>query len=387
LFCAIGFLTKGFPSIIFEGLTLFALCVFSKSIRPVFRWQHLAGIALFAALIGGYLYAYSFYSSPRILLADLLKESFNKSAFGEYPERFFSKVAMYPFNFLKILMPWSLLLLLLFKKHQFKLWSNPVIRFSILFILFNIPVYWFTGHPRMRYTYMFMPFCMILLAYIFYYFREEQPQFIYKITRYAAIVFVLIFAGILVVPFVLHVSNLYVGITVLLFAAFMYLNKKRMGSISVFVAGIVLIRLIYALVFIPFRYNHILPKYDREMANMAGTNEFQPVSIYMPPDTLNLVIDLKVCKMNFGTIPAIPYMAYQMPYYYYRNTGQVVRYDTILQPGKNYIGLRSMLSDLNAAILYSFRDKNQNNDEVVLFTVPTPNQAAASSPVKNFIKQ
>jgi 4-amino-4-deoxy-L-arabinose transferase-like glycosyltransferase len=388
LFCGIGFLTKGFPSLIFQALTLASLCVFNRSIRVIFKWQHLAGIGVFAIVVGGYLYAYSFHSSPGILLADLLKESFNKSAFGEYQEKLLSKIISYPFSFLKILLPWSLLLLLLFKKHRFRLWSNPVIRFSVLFILFNIPVYWFTGHPRMRYVYMFLPFCMIILAYIFYYFREEYPRLVGKIIRYGIGVLAIVFAGIVIAPFFLKIDLVLALSGVGLYFLYLFFSKKSTGYIGYFAGGIVMMRLVYALVFIPVRYEGTMVKYDKEMAVMAGVNNFQPVTIYRRPDTLNLVIDLKISKLNFGTIPAIPYMAYQMPYYYFRNTGQLVRFDTVIQQNKRYIGYRSSLEGLNPDILYSFRDKNQFNEEVVLFTIPERHYPGiTSSPVKGFLKR
>jgi hypothetical protein len=121
------------------------------------------------------------------------------------------------------------------------------------------------------------------------------------------------------------------------------------------------------------------------MATIAIENKFQPISIYRPPDTLDLIIDLKISKINFGTIPAIPYIAYQMPYYYYRFSGKVVRYDTILQQNKNYIGFRSWLKEMKPEILYSFKDKNQNNDEIVLFNIPET-AASISAPVKGILK-
>jgi 4-amino-4-deoxy-L-arabinose transferase-like glycosyltransferase len=388
LFCAIGFLTKGFPSIIFQALTLSALCAFNKNLRVVFRWQHLLGIALFTAIIGTYLYAYSFYSSPRILLADLLKESFNKSAFGEHSERFVSKALGYPLAFARLLLPWGLLLLLLFKKRSFPFWSNPFIRFSVLFILFNIPVYWLTGNPKMRYVYMFIPFCMIAAAYLFYHYRKEYPELLQKISRYSVVAVVVALAGLFVIPFLVKVNLLFITIAAVICLLFILVNSRKASFIVSFVSVMVLLRLVYAIAFIPIRYEYTRIKYDKEMAIMASANNFQPLTIYRKPDTLKLQIDLKLVKLNFGTIPTIPHIAYQMPYYYYKNSGQVVKYDTVLQENKNYIGYKSTLEGANASIIYSFRDKNQRNEEVVLFTIPgNPQTGIQTGPVKSFIKQ
>src|SRR5688572_22171280 len=59
IFCAIGFLTKGFPSVVFQGFTLIALCVFNRSVRVFFSWQHLIGLFVFCCLVGSYLFALS----------------------------------------------------------------------------------------------------------------------------------------------------------------------------------------------------------------------------------------------------------------------------------------------------------------------------------------
>ena len=133
IFCAIGFLTKGFPSLVFQGLTLVALCVFNRSVKLFFSWQHLVGILAFSGIVGAYLFALSFYTSPKWLLINLLNESLLKSAVGEKSERLWRKIFVYPFSFLKLLLPWSLLFLLLLKKHSYKLFGDPLVKFSILF--------------------------------------------------------------------------------------------------------------------------------------------------------------------------------------------------------------------------------------------------------------
>lgn len=61
-FCAIGFLTKGFPSLVFQALTLVAVCNYAKSIRVLFRPAHLLGILVFAAVAGAYFYIYIQYN-------------------------------------------------------------------------------------------------------------------------------------------------------------------------------------------------------------------------------------------------------------------------------------------------------------------------------------
>jgi 4-amino-4-deoxy-L-arabinose transferase-like glycosyltransferase len=367
-FCAIGLLTKGFPSILFEGLTLLALCVYNKSIRVLFRWQHLAGVVLFFVIAGGYFYAYSFHSSSERFLLNLLKESLDKSAVGDYPERLIRKIIDYPFSLFKILLPWSLLLLFFFKRHRFTFWSHRFIRFSLLFILFNIPVYWFTGHPRMRYSYMFVPFFMTIFAFIYYEFRATYPVVISKIFRWLPLVFVAAFGLILILPFTNRVNYIWYTIAVLSIGLYLYLYKKAaVYPVWYFGIGIVLLRFVFASLYLPARYKSIRLNYDKEIANIAAKNNFRPVRIYCKPDTLDLSINLKIARFHYDSFPAIPFLAYEIPYYYYKSSNQLVTYDTILRRNINYIGFLSQVKDMHPDILYSF--KNPEGEDVVLFRV------------------
>jgi len=370
-FCAIGLLTKGFPSFLFQGLTLLALAVFNRSPRVIFRWQHLAGMAVLALIVGGYLYAYSFHSSPARLVFNLLKESVNKSAVGEYSERLLQKVAEYPANFLKILMPWSLLLLLLLKKKSYGFWKHPFVRFSLLFILFNIPVYWFTGHPRMRYSYMFMPFAMVILAFIYTEARTAFPTLLQKVYKLLFIPFLLIFGLVASLPLMVKVPwGWYVFTLAAMTVYLIYYNRISRFRSWYFAGGIILARFALAAVYLPGWYDSFQQKYDRYLYEMAASNDFGPVSIYARPDTLDLSIDLKIARIPYDTIPAIPFLAYQIPYYYYRASRHIVTFDTILQPRRSYIGFRSALHEPGLQILYGFSDKNHNGDSVLLFRTP-----------------
>ena len=150
--------------------------------------------------------------------------------------------------------------------------------------------------------------------------------------------------------------------------AYLYLYKKALlPQVWFFGAGIVLLRFIYASLYLPGMYQEMELRYDQEMARLAEINKFQPVSIYSKPEMLDLSIDLKVARFHYDSIPVIPFLAYQIPYYYYRTSGKLVTYDTTLRSHTNYIGFRSSLGDLNTEILYSYKDLNHNGDSVVLF--------------------
>jgi hypothetical protein len=167
------------------------------------------------------LFAFSFYSSPQRLVINLLNESFLKSAVGEHSERLLKKVFVYPFSFFKLLLPWSLLLLLLFKRHSYRLFNNPLVRFSVLFIVFNLWIYALTGRPILRYVYAFIPFAFNIIVSIFWKANEEHPALIEKIFKYAGYVFICVLAGLMALPFFVNVS--------LMMIVLLSLNKTQPG--------------------------------------------------------------------------------------------------------------------------------------------------------------
>jgi len=370
--CAVGFLTKGSPSLLFQGLTLAALCVYNRSVRILFHWAHFVGIALLGVLVGSYFYVYSFYGQADKFFVNLLKESLNKSAVGENRQALWKKTLMYPAEFLKLLLPWSLFLFFLIRKTKLKLRHTPLVYFALLFILFNIPVYWFTGKPKMRYVYMFIPFALMILTSLYASFRERYPEVVQKVLHYMFILFALVLAGLIILPFLKDVNEVAAGICILLLAGYLVIYRRltiRYGIIC-FVMGLALVRLVYAVVLIPVRYEAREIKYDQEMENIADANDNRPLSFYKKPDTLDLDMDLEIVDINEGKLPVIPDIAYEMPHYYYLSSGQIMQYDTILRPGQSYIGYRSDVRQLNPEVLYSFKDKYQRNEEVILFRMP-----------------
>lgn len=369
LFCALGFLTKGFPSLLFQVLSLIALCTFNKSLKVLFKWQHMIGIVVFFAFAGGYFYVYSLNNSYTHYLVNLMKESLDKSLVGDYSERLVRKIIEYPISLFKILLPWSLLLLLFLKKHQYSFWSYPFIKFSLLFILFNIPVYWFTGHPRMRYSYVFVPFFMNFLAFIFYEFRKNHQDFIKKIFGWGIRIFLILSSIILFFPLMKPVNHSWYLISIVAIVLYFYsYTKSFMNRVVQFATGIILFRFLYASLYVPYWSEHLNLNYKKEMAVLAARNQRKPVNIYYKPDTLDLSINLKFAKFHYDSIPAIPYLTYQIPYYYYRNSGQIVKFDTVLNDHSNYISFRSEIADTTATVLYSFYDRNYDeNAEIVLF--------------------
>lgn len=361
IFCAIGFLTKGFPSLVFQGFTLIALCVFNRSVKVLFRWQHLVGLLAFCGLVGAYLFALSFYTSPKWLVINLLNESLLKSAVGEKSERLWRKVFVYPFSFLKLLLPWSLLLLLLLKKHSYKLFNHPLVKFSILFILFNLWLYAFTGRPILRYVYVFIPFSYHIIAFIFWKTTEEYPAFINKIFKYAGTVFGVIAVILIGLPFFVEVPLLWVvlsGLTLLFFIVFF--KKTLINKVWAFCLGIVLLRLVYATLFIPIQERYIKINYRNVAADIIRNSKGQEITLWTKPQPFSVGIDVDYLKWKFDSVIIPPrFKNYMLPYYIYYQNGHIVKYDTAISANKFYLSTENRLAGENISAAWSWYDVRQ----------------------------
>ena len=169
---AIGTLTKGPPSVLFLGLTIFAWLAWKRDLKRLFSGAHLAGAALYLALLGGYLYIYSQYNT----LANYFPGLWGQSSEMTILERSFGQLLLHLVNFpleiLKDLLPATFLLVFAIRRDFWKIVrSNDLILFAILTFVVNIPAYWVSPGARLRYIYMLYP--MLLYVLVFFYQQQE----------------------------------------------------------------------------------------------------------------------------------------------------------------------------------------------------------------------
>ncbi len=161
------FLTKHFAAFAIHALAILTLVVSDKDWRVLFRWQHFAGIGVFLAIVGVYFFTYSQQHELEPFLANLFLETTDKSHSHGLVKRLLHLVEL-PFIFIKLLLPWSLLVFFLWKKKVWEVFrQDNVLRYSFIFSLFNVGLYWLMGEPHDRYLYPLFPFFCIVLAVIF----------------------------------------------------------------------------------------------------------------------------------------------------------------------------------------------------------------------------
>jgi 4-amino-4-deoxy-L-arabinose transferase-like glycosyltransferase len=167
---AVTFLMKGLPTLLFQGFTLVAWLVLEKHWRKLFSLAHFVGLAIFIALVVAYYLAY-LQQAPGSL-DDILTRLWDESArrtvtrFGLWAT--ILQTLTFPFDFISQFFPWTFLLLLLTRRDYLrKLWQQPFLRFNIVALLVNIPVYWTAPEVRPRYLFIFTALLFTALAYVY----------------------------------------------------------------------------------------------------------------------------------------------------------------------------------------------------------------------------
>lgn len=340
-FAAAGFLTKGIPSIAFQGITLVAWLIAERKFRLLFSWYHLCGLLLFVAFVGGYFYAYSLRADPWPYLFKLFLETGDRTVAGGFSfTGLLLHVARFPIDVLQLLLPWSILIPLMFVRGVLSTtFKNDWVRFAAIFIAFNFIPYWISPGTRERYLYMFLPFAAVILASLVINTPKENR---YK--RFTEILFMICFVAAIglfaTLPFTdysrfipysfVTCSVLAVGI---LLTAIWYWRTSGKSLVGVLLL-LAFIRMGYDF-FVPYvRAQQSVATYYKGMAQAVGEQfgdtkyiigEFTLIEGKIP------VIDKKVL------IRDQEYFPFSLPYYYYLSTGRHLVFTNTMEPGTNYL--------------------------------------------------
>lgn len=313
---AVAFLTKGLPAVLFTGFTLVAWMVWKGVWKPLFSWQHLLGLVtgLFPVMLYAWAYAEKGDISP--YLVALVKDATRKSGAVSSLDSIMLHVFMFPLELIKLLLPWSLLLVFLFFKRKalVKARVPSFLPFLLVFIVANIWVYWVSPDTRNRYLYPFFPVFIMLLAWSGYTLYRTK-------IRFALWVVVLLACGRLAynvagMPYQQEVSD-----------NLIYRNHSR----------------------------NILEYTDGEPVYLLGlpfceSQGDNPLAMYYGIDS--------ICNP-----PLIPF---QLPYYISGQTSAIMKYKKVPVKGDYYLSEKAFAEQYKPKVLYAFRE-NWIKNELVLF--------------------
>jgi 4-amino-4-deoxy-L-arabinose transferase-like glycosyltransferase len=196
---AVGFMLKGLPAIVFQGLSVFAILGWTRSWKQFFRPAHLlSGIACVAAL-SLYYWQYSEYVDLEKVARRLFVESGKRTAvahgFVESAKHFLA----FPFEMSYHFLPWTLFLVYLFQPGSWaQLKKNDFAAFMLVAFLVNIPIYWFSPNVYPRYLLMLFPLLFGSLLFL-HKGHEAKRSLTYRSLRYTLLGLMTICT--LVIPF------------------------------------------------------------------------------------------------------------------------------------------------------------------------------------------
>ncbi len=374
---AVGFLTKGLPSLAFQALTLLGLFLYYRKFWKLFSWQHIFGIGLFASLVGGYFYLYNQENDALAFAVNLYKESSQRSANEASPWPVLLNIPKFPLLLAQLILPWSLFVFLIFGRGT-GIKGNPFLRFSVIFILANIWLYWLSPDIRNRYLYMFFPFIAVILAHFYVRCLDPErnpPRWVLWLFRGATLIAAAFFVAVpLIGKFSAHLT--YPWLICLPFVigivASVWIQFKRPSlAIYAFVACMAMVRIGYNKAIMP--QVHAGSKgvyYAKNMDKMIEITGGEQIRYAGDPFIFQPEIKLLGNDLYTEKLKTPPLLAYEIPYYYTLKSNHLLLYDSVLKPDTYYLSARSFAEAHNANIKTGFRDKWIDQDLVLFRTAP-----------------
>lgn len=168
LLTALGFMLKGLPAVVFQGLSVLAILGWRRAWWQFVRLPHLLSGLLCVALLAGYYWAYSAYVDLGQVAERMFVESGKRTAVAHGWGDTLGHLLAFPFEMGYHFLPWTLLLpLLVLPGARAELRRNSFAGFCTVAFLVNIPVYWLSPNVYPRYLLMLMPLLFAPLLFLF----------------------------------------------------------------------------------------------------------------------------------------------------------------------------------------------------------------------------
>ncbi len=373
LLTAVGFLTKGLPSLAFQALTLLGGALYFRKFRILFGVKHLLGIALLVILCGAYLYLYDQKDDAAAFFVRQFKEASQRTGLETRLSDTLWQFLFFPWRLIQLMLPWSLLLVFFFHPtFKKQLFENKWLGYSVIFVLFNIGLYWISGDFKARYYYMFLPFILTWFAYFF----DQNQEKLLRTTRVLFGLFsviVILFPFMMLVPAFIPQTAVLPGIAwrvavmVLLALITLWVYFKGPSRILAIVLLMVVARIGLNLYYLPALQADKNVMYYREtMAEMLEITGDEPIYLYGRAHHFPSDASIGPITFEETTLTTAPLIAYQIPYYITRHNHHILQFTERLEPGRYYIARAELLVGLEYKALFRFEDKWQQRQMVLI---------------------
>ncbi len=373
LLVGIGFLTKGLPSLAFQALTLIGMAIYHRDFKLIISWQHISGIILLIAILSGYFGLYAQQDDAIGFLVRQFKEAAQRTGLETEASDTLVQTITFPLQIIKLLLPWSLLVVFFFSRGFIKaVKSNNLLAFSALFVVVNIPIYWFSGDFKARYLYMFLPFLALLLAH-FYIINKDTMirirKMIFGIFGGLSVLLPIGFIALFFVPEVMALSMAAIRIVtmIILLGAVSIIYFKSQHKIYVVVLLLAVARIGFNLIYLPaLAADENASYYRNATSQILEITRDEPIYLIGQPHVFSSDASIGPITFEESVLTTAPLIAYQIPYYLSKNNGHIVKFVERPMPGKFHLVPAEIPQVKKVVPLSKIRDNWQERDYVLV---------------------
>lgn len=341
-----GVLMKGLPSLLFQAITLAIWLYVTKEMKRLFSVQHLAGIALAVILCGSYFFLYSMAGDELTYFNRLYEQSAQRSLLRfDLWKSFLKFLSFIPEN-LAHLFPSSLLLILLFRNGVWNIIkANSFAHFSVLALLFNLIPYALSPGYYPRYLFMLYPLFFIVVFFVLRHFGWKAWQ-LKSFKAWNILVFLILLAALLYAHFAVDLSELkHAHALLLTCVAFLLVSsfllwKFKADVFMYFFAFLILFRLAFDLLVIPYRV--VVERGPR---------------VLQKEQTEKILSLTKGERLGLWTHTPVPE---NYAFYFAREKREIIRRSYDFVPGDFYLIPASMAEENAFDILYRYNSGYEN---------------------------
>ena len=159
LLMSIAFLLKGFPAVVFQGISILTTLILFKNFKhKILSAAHIGGALIGFLPVIIYYLAYAKQVSLAEAFSILTDQSMQRTVTHHGFKETLLHVVTFPLEEMYHFLPWTLLILPYFHP-KFRTWlrENEFVRFNFWLMMVNLPVYWLSVQVFPRYLLMFIP--------------------------------------------------------------------------------------------------------------------------------------------------------------------------------------------------------------------------------------
>lgn len=239
---AAGMMLKGLPSLLFPVFTFAAMAWHKKEYRWLFSWQQVVAFLIAAAGPFLFFYIYAQHNSLQGWMEQLWDQSKQRTVMDKTWLESVQHLYLFPLDHLMHLAPWSVFVVCFFAGgYKKRLAGQPFLRYLLLVLLFNLPVYWASPGYYPRYLFMLYPLVFVLLSDAFMMHAEHDTKMHKVLNRVLLLLMLIICVAFAAIAVYMQLTVWSAVIVLLLLVACTWMAWKQQRELVWYFAAFVLV--------------------------------------------------------------------------------------------------------------------------------------------------